>query len=68
MWQMCRGWVHSLGEVWVSVDVWVVFAVFADWIICDVKKLLFVVDQISDAVFVMATVPDLSGRLLPRSE
>ena len=65
---MCRNCIYTLGEGWVGVDVWVVSAVFADWIICDVKKLLVEVGQITDAVFVMAALPYLSWRLLARGE
>ena len=43
-----------------GVDVWVVFELFADRIIFDVGNLIFEIVPVSDAVFVVAAVPDLS--------
>jgi hypothetical protein len=56
---MCWRWVDLVGEV--CVDVGVVFVLFAGWIVLDVEELVVEVIGVSDAVFVVAAVPDCSG-------
>ena len=43
-----------------GVDVWIVFVLFADWIISDIDELILEVVFVSDAVFVITAVPDFS--------
>jgi hypothetical protein len=50
------------------MDVGIVFVLFADWIVCDVDELILEVVFVSNAVFVIAAVPDLSGCLLACGE
>jgi len=47
-----------------SVDVRIVFVVFASGIVSDVNELFLEVVGVSYAVFVIAAVPDFSGGLL----
>ena len=47
-----------------SVDVWIVFVLFACWIVTDVDELIFEVVDVSYAVLVMPAVPDFSRGLL----
>ena len=42
------------------MDVWVVFVLFADGIVCYVEKLIAKVICVSDAVLMIAAVPDCS--------
>jgi hypothetical protein len=51
-----------------GVDVRVVFVPFAGGIVSDVDELILEVVVVSDAVFVIAAVPDFSGCLLTRGE
>ncbi len=44
-----------------GMDVWIVVVLFAGWVVLDIEKLAVVVDGISDAMFVVSTVPDCSG-------
>jgi hypothetical protein len=44
-----------------GMDVWVVFVLFACWIVSNVDKLLLEVVGIPYAVFVIAAVPDFPG-------
>ena len=44
----------------IGVDVWIVFVLFAGRIICDVNELILEVVLVSNAVFVIAAVPDFS--------
>jgi hypothetical protein len=51
-----------------GVDVWVVFVLFACWIVSDVDELLIEVVGVSYAMFVIAVVPDFSWGLLAGCE
>jgi hypothetical protein len=50
------------------VDVGIVLVLFARGVVCDVDELGVVVVGVSDSVFVIAAVPDLSCALLTRCE
>jgi hypothetical protein len=52
----------------IGVDVGIVFVLFAGWVISDVNELVFEVVFVSDAMFMIAAVPDFSGSLLACSE
>ena len=51
-----------------GVDVGIVFAVFASGVVLDVEELGVVVVGVSDAVLVIAAVPDFSCGLWARCE
>jgi hypothetical protein len=51
-----------------GMDVWVVFVLFACWIVSNVDELLLEVVGIPYAVFVIAAVPDFSWGLLAGCE
>ena len=51
-----------------GMDVWVVFVLFACWIVSNVDKLLLEVVGIPYAVFVIAAVPDFPWGLLASCE
>ena len=51
-----------------GVDVWVVFVLFAGWVVLDVQKLTVVVVGISNVVLVIAAVPDFSRGVLAGCE
>ena len=46
-----------------GVDVWIVFVVFAGWVISDVAQLILEVVIVSNVVFVITAVPDFSRGL-----
>ena len=50
------------------MDVWVVFVLFASWIVCDVEKLIAKIVCISNAMVVVSAVPDLSRGLIADGE
>lgn len=51
-----------------GVDVGMVFVLFADRIVCDVDELVLEIFLVSNAVFVIAAVPDFSRGLLADCE
>ena len=63
---MVWDWVDAI-EIF-CVDVWVVLILLAGRIICDVGELILEVILVSNAVFVIAGVPDFSGCLFSCSE
>ena len=46
-----------------GVDVWIVFVLFAGWVISDVDELILEVAIVSNAVFVITAMPDFAWRL-----
>ena len=59
----------GVDEIWkIRVEVGIVFVLSASWIVCDVEELVVEVFGVSDAVFVVAGVPDFSWGLLARGE
>jgi hypothetical protein len=51
-----------------GVDVWVVFVLFAGWIVSNVDELIFEVVGVSNAVLVVSAVPDFCRGLLAGCE
>jgi hypothetical protein len=51
-----------------GVDVWIVLVLFAGGVVLDVQKLSVVVVGVSDAVFVIAAVPEFSCGLFANCE
>lgn len=43
------------------MNVWIVFVLFAGWVVLDVEELIVEVVGVSYAMVVIAGVPDLSG-------
>jgi hypothetical protein len=50
------------------VDVWIVFVLFSSGVVLGVQKLVVEVVGVSDAMLVIAAVPDFSRGLLPDCE
>ncbi len=50
------------------MDMWIIFALFACWIVSNVEELLLEVVGVSYAVFVIAAMPDFSCGLLADCE
>lgn len=50
------------------MNVWIVFVLFACWVIADVVELMIEVLGVSDAVLVISAMPYLAGRLLAHRE
>jgi hypothetical protein len=63
---MIRDWVDAI-EIFCA-DVWVLLILLAGWIVCDVDELTLEIFLVSNAVFVIAAVPDLSCGLFARGE
>ena len=50
---------HGIDQVKIfGVEVWIVFVLFARWVVLDIEKLVVEVVGISDAMFVISAVPD----------
>lgn len=63
---MVGDWIDAVGVS--GVDVWVVFVLFAGWIVCYVEKLIAKVICVSYAMVVISAVPDLSCGLIADCE